>query len=292
MCSKPAMPERAGLRSSTAHLRAAAQVLRPANCAITFSSVLLGGWLGSRSISPPLLLAALSASLIMAGGNALNDLCDIEADRINKPDRPLPTGRLPAWAARLQALLLSGVGLLLGLLLPHPAPLIAALAVGGLIAYNVWIKGVPLAGNLVVSLLCGLAILYGGAAVEAWRPAWIPAGFALLYHLGREVLKDVEDREGDRRLRGSTLPLSWGRSRSLGLVTGVYLALVLLTPLPFLYRIYGLPYLGLVLLLDGLLLYVLFALWRSSTADEFGRLGVVLKAGMVIGLCAIFCGGL
>ena len=292
MCSKPAMPERVGLQRPTAYLPAGVEVLRPANCAITFASVLLGGWLGSGAISPPLLLAALSASLIMAGGNALNDLCDVEADRINRPDRPLPSGRLSARAARLQTVLVSALGLSLGLLLPHPAPLIAALAIVGLLAYNLWLKGVPLAGNLVVSLLCGLAFLYGGAAVQAWRGALIPAGFAFLYHLGREILKDVEDREGDRRLRGSTLPLSWGKNRSLGLVTAVYLVLVLLTPLPFLYGIYGLPYLGLVLLLDGLLLYVVFALWHSSTADRYGRLGEVLKAGMVLGLCAIFCGRL
>ena len=126
------MPEPAAAPAGH-RLRAAAEVLRPANCAITFASVLLGGWLGPHAISPALLLAALSASLIMAGGNALNDLCDIEADRINKPGRPLPSGRLPVWAARLQAVVLAALGLALSLLLPHPAPSIAAIALVGLV---------------------------------------------------------------------------------------------------------------------------------------------------------------
>ena len=183
MCSKPAIPEHAAAPACP-RLRAAAEILRPVNCALTFASVLLGGWLGSHTLSPTLLIAGLSASLIMAGGNVLNDLRDREADRINKPLRPLPSGRLPARIGRLLAVLCTALGLALAFLLPRPATLVAAFAVTALVAYNVHLKGIPLLGNLLVSLLCGLSFLYGGAAVGNAPQALIPAAFALLYHLG------------------------------------------------------------------------------------------------------------
>ncbi|MDP6778732.1 MAG: geranylgeranylglycerol-phosphate geranylgeranyltransferase [Candidatus Latescibacteria bacterium] len=290
MCSKPAIPEHAAAPACP-RLRAAAEILRPVNCALTFASVLLGGWLGSHTLSPTLLIAGLSASLIMAGGNVLNDLRDREADRINKPLRPLPSGRLPARIGRLLAVLCTALGLALAFLLPRPATLVAAFAVTALVAYNVHLKGIPLLGNLLVSLLCGLSFLYGGAAVGNAPQALIPAAFALLYHLGREILKDVEDREGDRLLRGSTLPLSWGRNRALGLVTATYLVLAILTPLPYRYGIYGMAYLAGVLLLDILLACVLVALWRGRSPHRYRRLGELLKAGMVLGLFAILLGG-
>ncbi len=266
----------------------ALEIARPHNCAITFASVLLGGWLGRHTIPPALLLTALSAALIMAGGNVLNDLCDIQADRVNRPDRPLPSGRLPVWAARLEAFGLLAAGIGLALALPPPTFALALIAAAGIILYSAWLKGVPLAGNLLIGLLCGLTFLYGGFAVGAPLPACVPALFAALFHLGREILKDVEDREGDRLLTGSTLPLRFGRRNACILITAIYLLLILCTPLPLLTGHYGARYLALVLLLNGLLIYFIRTLWRNNTPESLRRLSRLLKLGMVLGLSAIF----
>ncbi len=267
---------------------AALEITRPHNCAITFASVLLGGWLGVHLLSPPLLLAALSAALIMAGGNTLNDLCDIEADRVNQPGRPLPSNRLPVWAARMEAFGLSALGIGTGLVLPPPVPVIALIAASGLVLYTTSLKGIPLLGNLLTALLCGLTFLYGGFAVNAPLPACIPALFAILFHFGREILKDVQDRKGDRRLAGSTLPLRWGRRNVYILITAIYLLLILATPLPLLTGDYGIRYLVLILLLNGLLIGFILTLWRSDTPESLARLSRLLKVGMVLGLSAIF----
>ena len=262
---------------------AAIELPRPVNCLITFASVLLGGWLGIHRITEPLLFAALSAALITAGGNALNDLCGITEDRINKPHRPLPSGRLSPGIARIEMGIFLLAGILLALPLPMPALTIALIAITSLIFYNIYLKRVPLIGNLIISALGGLAFLYGGATVKVISAPYLIASFAFLFHLGRELLKDLEDSAGDRQLSGSTVPISWGENSARILITGIFAILIIATPLPALLGIYSSIYLSLILLLNTLLIFVLIRLWQK---DTLGYLNKLLKAGMLLGLAA------
>ncbi len=262
---------------------AAIELPRPVNCLITFVSVILGGWLGIHRITEPLLFAALSAALITAGGNALNDLCGITEDRINKPHRPLPSGRLSPGIARIEMGIFLLAGILLAFPLPTPALAIALIAITSLILYNTYLKRVPLIGNLTVSALGGLAFLYGGAAVENISAPYLIAGFAFLFHLGRELLKDLEDSAGDSQLSGGTVPLSWGENTARTLITGIFTILIIATPMPALLGMYSSIYLYLIILLNLLLIFVLFRIWQK---DALGYLNKLLKAGMLIGLAA------
>lgn len=267
---------------------AALQVPRPVNGAIAFASVLLGGWLGVQAVPSVLLIAAASACLIAASGNVLNDLCDVEADRINRPDRPLASGRLPTWVAVCEAAGFGAAGVGAAFTLPPLATALALAAVIALVLYNTRLKGVPLAGNLTVGLLGGLPFLYGGVAVGAPVPSLVPALFAVPFHLGREILKDTEDREGDRVLGGCTLPLRWSHNRVAAVVVAIYGLLVLATPLPVALGIYGYRYLSIVVLLDILLAYVVASFWRIRSPDDCRRLSRLLKLGMLLGIGAIF----
>ena len=153
---------------------------------------------------------------------------------------------------------------------PRPEPVLCRLkaiataffACGCLVAYNRRLKHIPLAGNLAVSLLCGLAFFFGGFAVGAPVPAAVPALFATVYHLGREILKDAQDIPGDRIAPGMTLPLCWGPAGSCRLAAGVYAILILLTPVPYILDLYGLPYLILVSLLDVVLVCLMIPVLR------------------------------
>ncbi len=262
---------------------AAIELPRPVNCLITFASVLLGGWLGIHRITEPLIFAALSAALITAGGNALNDLCGITEDRINKPHRPLPSGLLSPSIARIEMGIFLLAGIFLALPLPMPALAIALTAVTSLIFYNIYLKRVPLIGNLIISALGGLAFLYGGAAVKVISAPYLIASFAFLFHLGRELLKDLEDSAGDRQLSGSTVPISWGENSARILITGIFTILIIAMLLPALLGIYSSIYLSLILLLNTLLIFVLIRLWQK---DTLGYLNKLLKAGMLLGLAA------
>ena len=76
--------------------------------------------------------------------------------------------------------------------------MIAFGVVVGLAVYNWFLKRVGLAGNLLVSLIAAATFPYGAAAAGDWGRWWIPALFAALYHAARELIKGVEDTEGDR----------------------------------------------------------------------------------------------
>lgn len=266
---------------------AALEITRPHNGVLTFCSVLLGGLLVAPVVSTDLILAGTAAALVASGGYVLNDVMGLEADRINRPKRPLPSGRMRRTVAVGQAVGLLLVGLVVGVALPPPVPLLTCVAAGSLVAYNLKLQRVPMAGNLTVAGLGALAFLYGGAVSGSVRPAAVPAVFAFVYHLGREILKDAEDCAGDRRLGGSNIALRWGETTARRIGAACCAIVVLLSPIPVLLYGYGTIYLGLVAILDGLLLDV-FATTVSKTSPDYRSVNRLLKLGMVLGLAAVF----
>jgi geranylgeranylglycerol-phosphate geranylgeranyltransferase len=265
------------------------ELTRPLNNPITAFAVFMGAWIAGLSGSlDKLFFALLSASLISAGGYVINDFFDLETDRINKPSRPLPEGKVKAKSALIFSLILFLTGLLLSLLIKKIAFIVALTAVVLLVLYSFKLKRAPLVGNLLVSFVCGLAFVYGGMVARDFRLSLIPAGFAFLFHLGREILKDVEDVRGDLSVRAQTIPIAWGVNLSLLLTTFVFSGLIFLTIVPYYLNLFPLLYLALVIGLDLLLLYVMISMWRDQSRSNLGMLSGILKFGMILGLVAIF----
>ena len=160
--------------------------------------------------------AVLPPVLISAAGNIDNDLCDIASDIRNKPDRPLVTGAISPYAARVAVYILC----LLGIALAWPGGFaafgIAITVVLTLFAYNRYLSGRPIAGNVIIAALGALPIAFGAAVarahaelVELDGPV-IAAVIAFWLHLPREMLKDALDTDGDRDSGRLTLPLVIG----------------------------------------------------------------------------------
>jgi len=261
------------------------------NLSLVFLSVLVGGFMGGFSPLWQLLIAGLSASLVAGGGNVWDDCLDLKADRLNRPSRPLPSGEVKLRDARYFASLLFLLGLGLSFLIGIEAIILVVLSSLLLLFYPLGWRRRGLAGNLVISLLSGAAFLYGGIAVGNPKGALIPALFALFYHFGRELLKDIEDRGGDRAGGKMTYPLVHGLNSSLKLVTLSFGCLICLTLLPFLLNIYHLPYLLTVGLgVDGFLLLLLWYLWKKREASSWSTVNRLLKLDMLNGLLAICLG--
>ena len=264
---------------------------RPLNCLITALAVYVGAFTaGVRWPSAPVLLAALSAALIAAAGYISNDLKDVDIDRINRPGRPLPAGRIGRRAATLEAWLCALAGLGLAWWLGALAGLAAGAIALGLVAYNLFLKRRAFWGNLLIAALSSAAFPYGALAAGSPGRSWIPAGFALLFHWGREIIKDMEDMEGDRARGARTLPLLWGRKRAILLASAVYSILIAFTLLPWLLDFYGMAYLLLVLGVDAALLWTVIQLHRGEAGRTPSSLNPLLKAAMFLGLLAIVAG--
>lgn len=251
------------------------------------------GALVTGSVQPlgKVVVACLSGALVAAGANVINDYFDVEIDRRNKPYRPLPAGRLTRRAAKVQALTLLALGSALGAALGLLPLVVATLTALLLYVYSWRLKRTVLWGNLAVSLATALAFFYGGLAVGRPWAASIPAGFAFLFHLGREIIKDVEDMHGDRLEGAVTLPIRHGLRTALAVATAVYVLVVAVTPLPYFGGVYGLAYLIVVVLgVDTVVAYVLVAMWRRPEPPVLHRLSELLKADMFVGLVAIYAG--
>lgn len=274
-------------------IRGLIELVRPVNCLIVLCAVFTAAFVARGSLAPlrDVVLAGVSGMLILAGGNAINDVFDVDIDRINRPMRPLPSGRISRRLAVVEAGVLFLLGALLGGGIGRSAGGMALLAVGLLVLYSAWLKRTVLWGNLTVSALGGLAFLYGGIAAKRMSAAWVPAILAFLFHLGREILKDMEDVEGDRFAQAQTFPLRFGLRRAALLVILVYSALIVLSPVPFLLGFYRWPYLAAVLLsVDAVVAYAMRSLWKDRSPRNLVRLSGLLKADMLMGVIALVIG--
>lgn len=267
--------------AATVRLKALLEVTRPANAVFAGVATALGAFIGGFSVFPGV-LAALVTAMATAGGNAVNDYYDADIDEVNRPERPIPSGRLRRReAVLLAALLLAAAFALTLLFLPPLAIAIGVVNLFVLVGYSSHLKRTPFLGNLAVAFLTGTAFLFGGAAVGGAEFTAALFLLAALATLGREIVKDVEDVEGDKRMGASTLPLVWGERNSLVAASGFVVAAVMLSPAPYLLGQFGLPYLVAVLPADLVLLAGVVRIWGSASQGQ-----KLLKLGMFVAMLA------
>ena len=266
------------------------RLVRAGNLLVAAAGVLAGGWVALGAIAVPRLLgfAAVAAVGFGAAGNALNDLRDVAADRVNRPggERPVAAGRLRRETAHLVAAAGIFIGVAMAALVSGTALLVGIAALVVIAAYSPLLKPAGVAGNVAIAAVAGLPLWFGAFAVG--RPAagvvlWVLAAWI---HLVREIVKDIEDEPGDRAAGRRTLPIRWGARRA-GLLAGAlavtFVPLSLALPVAAHYR--G-GYYALAVVPQ---LAVLAAASRLFVGRP-ERLSRLLKGAMVVGLAALVLG--
>jgi geranylgeranylglycerol-phosphate geranylgeranyltransferase len=277
----------------TEKLTALIKLIRPINFLITFISVIVAAFicLPDKSPSMNVFIAALAASLAMASGNIINDIFDIEIDRINRPSRPLPSGLIKINFALFFYLILVLISIALSLLISQSAFIIVLISHLILFLYSKYLKKVPLIGNITVAFLTGLVFIFGGVAVGNPSAAIILASFAFLINLIREIVKDMEDVEGDRKADLITFPIKFGFQKSKLLILVITIFLVLFTLYPFLTKLYKIEFFIIVMILvNTILVYSLKLLFENHSSKNLNKISNLLKLDMVFGLIAIYFG--
>jgi geranylgeranylglycerol-phosphate geranylgeranyltransferase len=228
--------------------------------------------------------------LAVGAGMAINDYFDREIDRVNRPDRPIPSGAVSPREALAFSGVLFGLAVALAVTLPPLAVGIAVVNLLALVAYTELFKGLPGLGNALVGYLTGSTFLFGGAAVGG-RLESVLVLFALasLATFAREVVKDVEDVAGDREEGLRTLPIAYGERPSLYLATAVLAVAVLASPAPYLLGTFGLPYLLIVLPADAGMLYAAYESFGDpATGQSHLKLGTYAAAlAFVVGRASV-----
>lgn len=285
------------------------ETLRPANSLMAAVAVIIGGLIVIKGISQDLMLAALAAFLITCAGNAINDYTDVESDRINRPKRPIPSGRVSARSVLAFSIILFAAGIAVSGLVNWVVFAIAVFNSLILVLYSFHLQNKLLIGNVAISYLVGSAFLFGGAAVDnVVLPALLGllAGFS---NIGREITKDLQDIEGDKagflkRLAkaGTAIVERFGiagrkpklkhKTRLLTMAALSLALAVTVSPAPYILGMLRLPYLIVLVPTNLAFVYAIYLLARGRGRASYSRISKAIKLGMLLGLVAFLAGAL
>jgi len=254
-------------------------------------------------------MLVLAVIFIAAGGYVINDYFDTETDRVNGKNNPIPEQINPQTAITLY-LLFSIIGFGLGLYVSIKAgyprfSLIFFIAASLLWFYSSAFKKSFLIGNIIIAFLTGLipmliAIYDVPALMKAYKTDiliyginfniatyWM-AGYALFaagFTLIREIVKDLQDLEGDKAIGANTLPVAAGEKIAKAIVVILNLALMALLIyvfITYLSYVWSLVYLAVFLVVPDLLFLIIFL--RAKTPGQYALAGNVLKFIMLSGI--------
>jgi geranylgeranylglycerol-phosphate geranylgeranyltransferase len=164
------------------------------------------------------LFLSLGLFFLVCFANAHNDIIDFEIDKINRPNRPLPSGRISIKAAYKLLGVLLFFTIIFSLLAGVKFAFLFLIADFLCFAYNRWLKGLPLVGNFTVALLSTMPVAIPMLNFGLQGELSMLAFLAFILTFAREITKDIEDMEGDKSKNLKTFPLLVGAKASFFLV--------------------------------------------------------------------------
>lgn len=256
-------------------------------------------------------LFVLSNVLLAAAGYAINDYYDTRIDHINKPSKNVLLNGIPPKHAVTLNYILNAVACLLGFYCGWKVgffklgflPLVVALA---LYFYALKYKRQFLVGNIVVSLVIAYSILvvwlfqffaiktstivFTAMMNSFMDISWFVIGFAVFAMLTtfiREVIKDIEDIEGDRADGCNTVPIKLGISKTKKFVLGftIFTMILLAFAQTMLYKDYSITC-WYLMVVQGMFLFLIIRLMQAKSTPDFHFLSVFAKIIMIAGLLA------
>ncbi len=227
------------------------ELVRPHNVLAAALSTALGYSVASRALGMPLdiadlVVACLVVALVAAGGYTINDYFDYRVDLVNKPYRPVPSGRVTLSEVLKLSVALGIAGVLLSTYFGALSLLYVVLNSILVYTYSAKIKETGFLGNLVVSLEGAATIIYGSlvvylrtGAAEVILASLTPASIAFTLLLGREVVKTIEDYYADAERNVRSLPRTIGLRASALVASAILLTVLPLSVLPALSGYYN-----------------------------------------------------
>jgi geranylgeranylglycerol-phosphate geranylgeranyltransferase len=201
-------------------------LIRPQNILPTSVLCFSGGWIMNPSFvnliqTKSFAIATLNTLLIMSCSMVLNDLFDIEVDKINNPTRPLITGEITKKEAILLSLgLLSITEILSVIYFPRFLQYIIHAAILNIIAYTPFLKKIPIIKNISCAALISFSVIFSGLATNMNIMGKIDVliTFVRLLFFGslyNEIILDIRDYDGDKLNGINTIPVVFGKDVSL-----------------------------------------------------------------------------
>ena len=156
---------------------------------------------------------------------AINDYWDVDKDRINHPERPLPSGRLTRQQARMGAASLFAVAAIAALQLGLVPFLWVAVTIPLLWYYSQILKYSGILGNAIVAFSVAALIIFAGLVVHRPLALFAATGFLSIYQWVKEIIWDVRDATGDGARGVTTIATWWGDKTALAIAWGAIVGL-------------------------------------------------------------------
>lgn len=232
--------------------------------------------------------------VFMAGGNALNDYIDREIDIVAHPERPLPRGEISPDTAKNLGIFLMLLAVSIGILAQITSwyagfifwditsTVIVVLATILMMLYEVFLKQKGFVGNVTIAVLTGMLFLLGGAVCDNIGPVLPMAAMAMFANIGREIAKDIEDKESDEGR--VTLPMKIGDLKSSYISSAALMIGVILSFIPFAVGSMNILY-SLILVADAMFIYSMFIVFKSAHKAQ-----KIAKFAMLFALLAFVIG--
>lgn len=273
------------------------EILRPGNALMGAISIILVAII-DKTISIPIILAMITVFFETAAGNVINDYFDYNIDLVNKPERPIPSGRISLKNGRNYAYLLFLAGTICGFLISYLTgnwiPFIIVLIADVILyLYAYKLKTTPLIGNLAVGFMTGFGFVFGGFTIN--NPSIVATSiflgfFAFVMTTAREIIKDIEDVEGDKKDGARTLPIIIGKRTPAILATILIIVDCALCPLLYIYHIFGILYLVIIAIAVILFIYSAILILKSQDEATAHKSSKLLKIGMLVAFLSFALG--
>ena len=237
-----------------------------------------------------LLLLFIIIGFFMAAGNIFNDIIDIKTDVIDHPNRPLPRKMITISSAYYLLFVLILIGCIASLFINNMSLIfLYFLIIPLLFLYPLYLKKIPLLGNIVVAFLISSVFIFSECVVlKSYTILIIPSLLIFGLSLIREIIKDIHDYEGDKQYGVSTLCVLLGRANTI-LITSILIIIFMVFLLwPYFSGYYDSNYLlSLIILIEIPLVIVVFLLNKNPNKKTFMQLAVITKYMSFLGLIVL-----
>ncbi|MGR7813824.1 geranylgeranylglycerol-phosphate geranylgeranyltransferase [Lacinutrix undariae] len=254
------------------------------------------------------LILVLASVFIAAAGNIINDIYDVDIDNINKPNTVIVGKKISEANAYNLYIALNIIGVALGFYLATAIGqskffIIFVIISALLYVYSTSLKQIPLAGNIIISILVGLTVLIVGvfdlipAVTQANKTTQLTflkiifdySLFAFLINLIREIIKDIEDIDGDHKAGIKTLPIVLGRERAKKIVFALSflpLAAVIHYIITYLFQ-QQIAVIYFLVAIAAPLIFVTIKIFLAKTKKDYHFISSLLKIVMLLGMLSL-----
>ena len=264
------------------------KIIRFQNALIAGIAVLLGFWLSRSQQSTLTLLLLFTTAFMSTGfGNIINDIRDLTSDMISHPNRPLPQQEMTISTAWIYCIILLILSLLFSFSISFTHGIATLIPLIILAIYSFYLKGTPLIGNLVVASLVAYPILFGAINAIGFTTLLIPAALAFLLNISREIIKDIQDEDGDRAASISTSAILSATTLRLLIYSSTLLYFCLLF-VPSIKGDFGKIYIIICLfLILPIHLLRTFLLQSRNWKNHLSKISFLYKIEMICGLLSL-----